>query len=561
MIMKKKYAVYFLFAGAALFLFFFQIPHIPLWSSDEGRYGEIAREMRESGNLIVPRFNYVDYLEKPILAPLLTVFSYALCGVSSFSARLPVILAALSGIGLCFGFVIRIFDRRTAEWSAIVLATSIGYVLVGRFAVIDMLMTYFLSAALLCLWTAFREGDKKCYWAAYAFMGLGFLTKGLTGILLPILVFFVFLAWAGRLGEMRKMQAGWGILIVSAIILPWVAAISLKEPEFLDIFIIKQHFSRFTSASFGRARPFWFFLPVFLGLAAPWSFFLPAAAARGLRQDTPRRLSAQFLICWIAVIVIFFSFSKSKLPYYILPVSMPVAVLTGFFISDSTKKTPGPHDAGRWVAGGWNLLLGVGVIGILALNGYLLWGSPKDVTVALRPWLQWGTLFVLAGCVLAYASYRKRKNDQKTYLILAGTIYIGLIITAAAMRAISPYQSTFAFAETLKPLLHPGDTVVMLSSPDHFSDFPFHLSRRVIIVGTDRGTLARESEDPDHAEESARWFLNVPDFVRRFHAKQRRVYCILQDEKFNELKDQGLGDYFVVRSGNGKVLITNRGPD
>ena len=69
-----------LFAVAALFLFFFLLDKIPLWSSDEGRYGEIAREMLESKQFVVPHFNSLPYLDKPVLAPLLTAGAYALLG-------------------------------------------------------------------------------------------------------------------------------------------------------------------------------------------------------------------------------------------------------------------------------------------------------------------------------------------------------------------------------------------------------------------------------------------------------------------------------------------------
>jgi 4-amino-4-deoxy-L-arabinose transferase-like glycosyltransferase len=61
-----------------------------LWEPDEARYAEIAREMLQSGNLLVPHLNYVAYVEKPPLLYWLTTFSFWMFGLSEFAARLPV---------------------------------------------------------------------------------------------------------------------------------------------------------------------------------------------------------------------------------------------------------------------------------------------------------------------------------------------------------------------------------------------------------------------------------------------------------------------------------------
>jgi 4-amino-4-deoxy-L-arabinose transferase-like glycosyltransferase len=114
------------------------------------------------------------------------------------------------GLAVLYHFARRLFDEKTADYSVLMLLTTIGYVLVGRFAVIDMLMTFFLSASLLFLFTAFWERKSVHYLSAYACMGFGFLTKGLIGIVLPSGIFFMFLLWSGNLKELLKMKIHWG---------------------------------------------------------------------------------------------------------------------------------------------------------------------------------------------------------------------------------------------------------------------------------------------------------------------------------------------------------------
>ncbi|MSR77687.1 MAG: phospholipid carrier-dependent glycosyltransferase [Candidatus Omnitrophica bacterium] len=547
----KKNLNYLLFCLAALVLFFLALDKIPLWSSDEGRFGEIAREMWESRNFVVPHFNFIVYLEKPILSPFLTALSYGLMGVNAFSTRFPIVFLALLGIFFCYRFTRRIFDSRTAELSSVVLLTTIGYVLVGRFAVIDMIMTFFLSMTLFCLWTAFLERKKSYYFLAYFLMGLAFLTKGLIGILLPGLVFFVFLMWTGNLRELKHLQLGWGCLILAVVILPWCIAISIKEPEFFKVFIVDQHFTRFATGGFGRRRPFWFFIPILIATGFPWTFFMPAAISDGLKQKDAQRIKIQFLICWIAVIFLFFSIPKSKLPYYLLPVSMPMAILTGHFFAN-----------GEALQRSRRLLQRIGKLlaiftGIAALGFFIFSGWIKDEKfILLKPILMLTVPLIFGGCFAAYYFLNRKGKPLAAFLSLAGMVYGGLILVILGMVKLSPFQSSFEYAEVLKPLLKTGDEVAIFSSPDRFSDFPFYLKKRVIIVGPDRGTLRNQSIELE-IDQQREYFLQIDDFVRSFNAKTRRQFCLMEEDRLQELLLKGLREPIIVKKDYGHILISN----
>lgn len=553
----KRILAYLLFSGVVIFLFFFWLDKIPLWSSDEGRFGEIAREIWESGQLVPLRFNYVDYLQKPAFAYALTALSYTLFGVSSLAARLPSVLSSLSGILLCYFFARKLFSRRTAEASAAILATSIGYVLVGRFALIDMLLTFFLSAALFCLMTASLQNQGKYYFPAYIFMGLAFLTKGLVGVVLPAFIFLAFLIWTKNLQEIKKMRLGWGILIMAAICLPWLAALSLKKSDFFHVFFIQHHWLRFTTKSFSRVRPFWFFIPLFFALGLPWSFFTPAAVVNGLKKGTKDRRKIQFLICWIAVILVFFSIPRSKLPYYILPMSMPFAVLIAALFSDRLLSGKGPHLSDPWVKGAWIVTLLFCLAGFIGVNLYLTFWAQDPEFLAARPFVQLSVSFIF-GVILLACFFYKKKKEKWALFSMGGMLYGGLLLTVVTMYYLSPFESTFDYVQTLLPQLKENDAITVYASPDRFSDFPFHLGRRVIIVGPDRGSITEESLKPERAEEMAGWFFWMEPFVEWFNARQRRIFCLMEEEEFHYLEEAGLKDYKVIKKGSGKLLISNQ---
>ncbi len=546
------------FLAAAVFIFFIFLNRIPLWSSDEGRYGEIAREAYEEGDYIVPQFNYVDYLEKPILAPLLTAGAYAVFGVNHFSARFVPAFSGFLGLLICWFFTRRHFGRSTADLAGLLLLTSVGYVLVGRFAVIDMLLTLVMSASMFCLMTAYFEKRRWLYLFAYFFMGLAFLTKGLIGFVLPGVIFFFFLLWVRDLAEIKHMKIGWGILILAVLIVPWFWAVSVRQPEFFDVFIVKNHFARFATKTFGRRKPFWFYVPILFATVFPWSLFLPAALTRALREpESEQKKKTKLLLVWAAVIFVFFSLPKSKLPYYLLPLSMPAAILFALLF-DALKS--GKLEARSWTArltdGAWKAAAVLCTLLFFIMNPVIHFFIHDPEIASLRPVVLTGTAFIMAGALLAYFFYAKGRI-QAAVTSLAGVVYATLFFAILGMKVITPFQSTYPLAQSLAPLLKPEDKVAVFASPDHYSDLIFHLRRRVIVVGSDRGTLTEESQQEENLEKMKEWFLSSEEMSKRFNAGEQRFFVVVDDEKLEELHNYGVKEYRTLQRSGQKLLITN----
>ena len=85
----------------------------------------------------------------------------------------------------------------------------------------------------------------------------------------------------------------------------------------------------------------------------------------------------------------------------------------------------------------------------------------------------------------------------------------------------------------------------------------FHLKRRVVVAGTDRGTLAQEADEPDDAAESKKWFPGTNEFVRLFNLRTNRIFCLLDEENLPELQQVGLNNYTLIKKDHGKMLISN----
>lgn len=536
-------------AAAALLLFFYGTASMPLWSTDEGRHAEIGREMLETGNYVIPQYQYVDYLEKPVFAFALTALSYRLAGVNELGARLVSILSALFGILLLYFFSRRLFNPGAAFFSAMMLMTTVGYVLVGRFAVIDMLMTFLLSASLFCLMAGYFEKKSGWYLLSYFLMGLSVVTKGLIGVLLPGLIMGLFLLFRRDLKEILKMHVLPGILIVAVIVLPWWIAATKQKPEFFQVFILEHHFGRFATKQFGRTKPFWFFAPVLLGACFPWSFFLPSAVKNVFQSKGEERDKLFFLFLWAAVIFVFFSIPKSKLPYYLLPLSMPVALLSAVLFQKSAETL----QSDRWLKISWQVLRVLGFLGLPAAAIAFFLRIKDPSFQALRPLLFAAGGLLTAGLLGSSALFCRGKI-QAGITALSAMVFAAMLLTASGMQKITPIQSAYDEAQIILKERKPGDQVVLQASPDDFSDLTFYLKQRPIIAGSDRGTLARESMQSDP---EGKWFWSMARLGENFNRRDRRLFVLTYAKRLKDLEANGIKSYRVLTQRNGKILIDN----
>jgi 4-amino-4-deoxy-L-arabinose transferase-like glycosyltransferase len=187
--MRTKYLFLLLAIGALLFLF--KIGDRDLWDPDETRYALVAREMRESGNWILPHLDGSVYAEKPPLFFWLVNLSSLILGEDSeFANRLPSALAGLACLLITLLFGERLFHLRIGFLSGLALATCFLFPQLSRWMMLDSLFTLLFLLTLLTFYRGVEreENRRRDYLLAGLFMGLGVLTKGPIAYL-PIPIF------------------------------------------------------------------------------------------------------------------------------------------------------------------------------------------------------------------------------------------------------------------------------------------------------------------------------------------------------------------------------------
>lgn len=352
-----------------LFFLFLGIGHYPLMDVDETRYAVMARDMLHAHNWNNLMLNGEPFLEKPPLYFWFVGLSIKLFqDFSAFAVRFPI--ALISSFLIFFTYYVgkRIISRKFGVISALVLLTSMFFLIFSHVAILDMVLTVFMTSAIYCaLLTQFcEEKNKKYYWwYFYLFIGMGFLAKGILAFAIPFVVIFIYSLMTRTLKDFFKpLNLIPGMIIFLAIIIPW-HLVMYKEYgyEFVRQYFLMHHFARFmNSVSIGRERPFLYFVPVFLLGFLPWTFVFLSFIVDGIKKMTEKYKTTQgklkekllalieantneqklllFFVINFVVIFLVFSSSSTKLPTYILPIFPAASFLTGYYwwVGDEKKE-------------------------------------------------------------------------------------------------------------------------------------------------------------------------------------------------------------------------------
>ena len=311
-----------------------------IWDPDEGRYTNVALNMLDSGDWLIPRRSYeVAHWTKPPLTYWAIASSIAAFGSNPFAARLPSALAHLLCV-LLVGLIGRRLSPGAGPRAALTYATMLF-----PFGASQMITTDYVLAATetLALW-AFVEArfgpSRPRAWLLLMWVGFGlaFLTKGPPGLLplLPILLFEAFTRTKGRPTVFQPL----GLLLFVAIAAPWYLAVTQRTPGLMGYFLGSEVVGRVATDEFKRHGQWWgwiaIYAPTLLLGTLPWwrplwrwLRALPAQV-RGWRSGVAARLEQRAWLLptlWALVPLTIFCIARSRLPLYILPLFAPIALL------------------------------------------------------------------------------------------------------------------------------------------------------------------------------------------------------------------------------------------
>ncbi len=320
-----------------------------LYDPSEGRYAEVAREMRESGNYLDPTLAYRPHWTKPPLTYWAIAGGLAVCGdntwgVRSYNAVAFVLTTlAVAGIGAT------LWNAEAGFLAGLVFLSSPYPFAAANATTADTLLATWTTLAMLGYVRAWK-GARSAWWVRFMWLmfGVAFSTKG-PPALLPLLALVVFHAVARR--PFRMLDAAGMILFVAAGFW-WYALESLRHPGLASYFVGKEVIARNATDEFDRNGEWYGAVAVYLPvlLVAPGAWIVEVFrvvrrfrlfSVRGLWEAVRLRASTRsFLLLWLLLPLVAFSLSRSRLPLYLLPLypGIALAVARGISASDAPRR-------------------------------------------------------------------------------------------------------------------------------------------------------------------------------------------------------------------------------
>ena len=322
--------------------YFINLGKSSLWDANEAFYAETPREMLVTGDFLAPHFNYQPRVQKPPLTYWGILLTYKIFGINEFSVRFPGALAALGVLLFSYAMARLLFNPRAALIAAAICATTARIFILQRRLPIDILLLFFLTGTLFFL---IRSLQKKstCSWAmTYAFMGMGFLTKGPIAVLIPAAALLIWMFWSRhtRFSEIHPYLGGF---VFACIALPWYLIIYLVHGwTYIAPFFLGDNLGRFASTTLGPARGFFYYISVYASDFFPWSILGVAVLIwlwHNRRNELPlKSLTFGLPLIWCCFTFLFFSLSKNKQEYYIAPMYPVAAILIGGVLDKNFPK-------------------------------------------------------------------------------------------------------------------------------------------------------------------------------------------------------------------------------
>ena len=513
-----------LFTG---FLFLFNTGKRDLWAPDEPRYAQVSKEMRDSGNFIVPHLISEPYPDKPpLLFWLINLFSIPFGKITAVSSRLP---SAFAGIGCCLAIFYLgkslYHNTRIALLASLFLATSSKFLWMAHRVAFDVPLTFFVTMAILCFYKGYaarhgrslttppceewdkggvKKQERRYYTLFYIFMALGVLTKGPIGFIIPFCIVLTYLILKKDIRVLKETRPWIGGVIFAFIVFTWVYLASVYGgKEYAYQILFKQNVGRFAS-SFAHKRPFYYYFINFPVNFIPWSVFVPSIAIYLFSKEGRGKIQSISLpVIWFGVIFVFFSIVSGKRDIYVLSLYPAAALITAWFLNEFVEQFREKHfkKIGYYpcyILCGVSLVLSI----LLPIVVYKLYPQYTSSTIPF-------VAILLIGGLVMLRFVRYARIIPFLFTIIFVIFFAFNIGTLKAIPILNQYKSAKEICDKANSVMKPGEKLAMYN---FFRDpYLFYTNRNHIEV------------------------LRGTEELRRFLNSNERVFLFIQEKDFNKV--------------------------
>ena len=382
-----------------------------------------AREMLHDGNWLLTTLNAEPRYQKPPLPTWLTAISGAIFGIKNIAAlRLPAAILGLITVIFSYKTALKLNGNKTyASISGLILATSFYIVASGRDGQWDIFTHGFMMVCIYQLYLLFTQEDNKYEYVVVGavFFGCSFLSKGpvsMYALLLPFLIAFgIVYKYKNITAKVLPLLL---FLILSVVLSGWWHWYTFNYDPIAVAEITKRETSNWTGYN---VRPFYYY----------WSFFIQSGvwtimAFIGLlypylKNKVSNKKAYFFTFLWTMLSVVLLSIIPEKKPRYLLPVLIPLALNTAFYIEYLILRFSEIKDKRETIPVYFNFGL-IAFIGLVfPVGGYIFLNESLD-----GKWIWFVLLSIVLFCLggLMIRSLVQKKIETVFYLTIAFIIAV-----------------------------------------------------------------------------------------------------------------------------------------
>ena len=410
-----------------------------------------ARSIRQGGDWLIPKVGNEEFIRKPPLAFWLTTLSSMVVDpagtklvVSPMAARFPSALASIGTTLLVYALGRSMFGHRRGLVCGAVLSASVGTFFFSHNGQVEMVLTFFMTAAMACFWFGTEgTGRRRVYLAlfyvcfAMAMMAKAPLPFAMIG--LPLMVWWFGVVPLAKLtptpqppepgvtlppsrlsilrGQVSRLRELWllpGVLLFLLLFLPWPIYVYFKIPHAMALWDI-EFVERYSGELSGKDHAVWYYLLIAMGLVFPFTLSLPEAILSPvLRVYHAHRKGLLFALTWAVVQTAFLSTSAFKRPHYLIGCAPALALLLGPSVDRLFLSAWSFSRRMMWAAVG---LIGLALAAGLGYGAYVVRYEYAEVAWSFRL----GAIIFAVGVVASCVAFLKRDRVLSLMVLLAAS--------------------------------------------------------------------------------------------------------------------------------------------
>ncbi|MFC2176059.1 ArnT family glycosyltransferase [Bacteroidota bacterium] len=473
---------------------------------DAAQYASMSREMLETGNYLQIFNRATDYLDKPPFLFWVSALSMKVFGVKTWAYKLPSILFSLLGIFSTYKLGERLYSQVIGRTAALVFGSTLAMIVINNDIKTDTILTAAIVFSIWMMVSYLQTKEWKYLLGSAVGIGIGMLTKGPIGVMMPVLAVGSHLLIKKELKQLLDWRLLIALLVIAIMLIPMSLGLYKQfGSNGIKFFFWTQSFGRITGENEWRNdTSVFFFSHVFLWAFLPWTFLAITALIKrftGLKKDLETNFSEFYTLSGVVLVTLALSFSKFKLPHYIFIVFPLLAIITANHI----------HSLKNYVNWVWVQVI-LSCLAAILLFIILLYSFPEGGFIA-------PIILVLGvvGAIVAFLSlYRHEQTVYPSFIVF---IAVGLSLNLHFYPQLLKYQANSVVGKLITEQQIEKDQFIGFATGGHALDF---YSERIVPWKPDVASTLKTIKKgtiiyADQARYNALLKRNaVPDSIKEF---------------------------------------------